>query len=66
LTAVWFHLDQDQRQCGIPRVAALVKPEGLMMLSLRHSPVPPRRRMCEVTLAETIALVPRQRLHPAL
>jgi len=41
LTAVWFHLDQDQRQCGMPRVTALVKPEGLMMLSLRHGPVPP-------------------------
>lgn len=63
LTAVWFHLDQDQWQRGMPRIAALVKPEGPMMLSLRHGPVPPRRRMVEVTLAEIIALVLRQGPH---
>jgi hypothetical protein len=56
LTAVWMHLDAQQRQRAMPRVAALVRPGGLMALSLRHGPVPPGRRMFDVTAAETIEL----------
>ena len=56
LTAVWMHLDERQRHRAMPRVAALVRPGGLMTLSLRHGPVPPGRRMFDVTTAETIAL----------
>ena len=63
LTAVWFHLDQKQRQRGMQRVAALVKPGGVMLLSLRHGPVPAGRRMFEVTPAETIVLAQHQGLH---
>jgi 2-polyprenyl-3-methyl-5-hydroxy-6-metoxy-1,4-benzoquinol methylase len=56
LTAVWMHLDEQQRRRAMVRVAALVRPSGVMTLSLRHGPVPAGRRMFEVTPAETIAL----------
>jgi len=56
LTAVWMHLDATQRRHAMPAVAALVRPSGLMTLSLRHGPVPAGRRMFEVTAEETIAL----------
>ena len=44
------------------RVAPLVRPGGLMALSLRHGPVPAGRRMFEVTAAETRALAQRHGL----
>lgn len=56
LTAVWMHLDEQQRRYDMPRVAALVQPGGLLMISLRHGPVPQGRRMFEVTATETIGL----------
>ena len=56
LTAVWMHLDEWQRQRAMPRVADLVREGGVLMLSLRHGPVPPGRRMFEVTAGETIQL----------
>jgi len=56
LTAVWMHLDEAQRERAMPQVAALVRPGGLMALSLRHGPVPPGRRMFEVSADETEAL----------
>ena len=60
LTAVWMHLDEQQRRRAMPRVAALVRPGGTMMISLRHGPVPQGRRMFEVTAAETIGLAHAQ------
>jgi hypothetical protein len=56
LTAVWVHLDADQRERATSRVAALLRPEGVMALSLRHGPVPVGRRMFDVSAAETCAL----------
>ena len=57
LTAVWMHLDGLQRRRAMPNVAALVRNGGvMMMMSLRHRPVPPGRRMFEVSAEETIAL----------
>jgi SAM-dependent methyltransferase len=56
LTAVWMHLDAAQRQRAMGRVAGLLRPSGLMALSLRHGPVPTGRRMFEVSAAETCAL----------
>jgi len=60
LTAVWMHLDEQQRQRAMPRVAALVRPGGAMMILLRHGPVPKGRRMFNVTAAETIELAQAQ------
>lgn len=55
-TAVWMHLDEGQRARAMRNVALLVAPGGLFILSLRHGPVPPGRRMFGVTADETIAL----------
>jgi hypothetical protein len=51
-----MHLDELQRRQTMPNVAALVRNGGVMIMSLRHGPVPPGRRMFEVSAEETIAL----------
>ena len=56
LTAVWMHLDAEQRRQAMPNVAALVRDGGIMAMTLRHGPVPHGRRMFEVSAEETIAL----------
>jgi SAM-dependent methyltransferase len=56
MTAVWMHLDDEERRRAMPRVAALVRPGGTFIMSLRYGPVPPGRRMFVVTPEETIAL----------
>jgi SAM-dependent methyltransferase len=62
LTAVWMHLDEAQRRIAMPRVAGLMRGSGTMILTLRHGPVPPGRRMFEVTADETIALAAAEAL----
>jgi SAM-dependent methyltransferase len=66
LTAVWMHLDAEQRKRAMPRVAGLVRNGGVMIMSLRHGPVPPGRRMFDVTGDETIGLARSERLRPIL
>lgn len=56
LTAVWMHFDEGQRRLAMPRAARLVRSGGQMILSLRHGPVPPGRRMFEVSVEEVIHL----------
>lgn len=56
LSAVWMHLDADQRRRAMPHVAGLLADGGMLILSLRHGPVPPERRMFEVSADETIGL----------
>jgi SAM-dependent methyltransferase len=56
LTAVWMHLDEQQRRQAMPNIGNLVRMGGVMILSLRHGPVPPGRRMFEVSGEETIEL----------
>jgi 2-polyprenyl-3-methyl-5-hydroxy-6-metoxy-1,4-benzoquinol methylase len=56
MTAVRMHLDQPQRRRAMPGVASLVRAGGVMMMSLRHGPVPPGRRMFAVSADETIGL----------
>jgi SAM-dependent methyltransferase len=56
LTAVWMHLDAQQRRQAMPNVAALVRNGGVLIMTLRHGPVPPGRRMFEVSGEETIGL----------
>jgi SAM-dependent methyltransferase len=54
LTAVWMHLDLAQRQRAMPLVASLVRPGGVLIMSLRYGPVPPGRRIFSVPVEETI------------
>jgi SAM-dependent methyltransferase len=56
LTAVWQHLDADERARAMSRVAALARPGAVATLLLRHGPVPEGRRMFQVTAQETAAL----------
>ena len=56
ITAVWMHLDELERQQAMPKVASLIRRGGVLIMSLRHGPSPPRRRMFEVSTAETIQL----------
>ena len=51
-----MHLDPPQRRRAMPHVAGLVRHGGAMIMSLRHGPVPPGRRMFEVSAEETTEL----------
>jgi SAM-dependent methyltransferase len=66
LTAVWMHLDEGQRRLAMPNVASLVRPGGVMILSLRYGPVPPGRRMFAVPAEETIRLTQKEGLELTL
>ncbi|MBI0375097.1 class I SAM-dependent methyltransferase [Streptomyces albiflaviniger] len=59
LSAVWMHLDEQERVDAMRRLAELVAPGGCVALSLRHGPVPAGRRMFAVSAAETVALAGR-------
>jgi len=50
----------------MPHVAGLVAPGGLLILSLRHGPVPPAELAPVIGAEETIALARPHRLEPIL
>jgi SAM-dependent methyltransferase len=56
LSAVWMHLDEAERARAMPNLASLMRKDARAAISLRHGPVPPGRRMFEVTAEETMAL----------
>lgn len=56
LSAVWMHLSAAERTTAMARVASLLRPDGVMVLSIRHGPIPEGRVMFEVTADETVAL----------
>lgn len=62
LTAVWMHLDANQRQVGMQRLRELMRVGGLLTMTLRHGPVPRGRRMFDVTPRETAELAAGQGL----
>ncbi len=66
LTAVWMHLDADERRRAMPIVAPLVAAGGLLTMTLRHGPVPAGRLMFAVSAEETIALADQCGLRPLL
>ena len=66
LTAVWMHLDAEQRRRAMPNLASLVRQGGAVIMQIRHGPVPVGRRMFEVSPEETIELAQTQGLHPVL
>lgn len=66
LTAVWMHLDEAERRAAMPRVASLVAPGGVLVMALRHGPVPAGRRMFDVSGAETAALAGTEGLERVL
>ncbi|MGO4715299.1 class I SAM-dependent methyltransferase [Bradyrhizobium sp. 2TAF24] len=66
LSAVWMHLAADERCRAMPRIAALLKTGGTLILSLRHGPVPDGRRMFVVSAEDTVALARAAGLRPRL
>jgi SAM-dependent methyltransferase len=66
LTAVWMHLDEAQRQKAMKAIASLMRAGGFLILSLRYGPVPPGRRMFNVSAQETIGLAQDEGLALAL
>jgi len=66
LSAVWMHLDEAERRAGMPRLVLLLAPGGLMLLSLRHGPIPAGRRMFEVSGEETMELARQHGLRAVL
>ena len=56
VTAVWMHLDADQRGQALPVLAGLLGEGGSLILTYRLQPSPPQRRFFAVPAAETIAL----------
>ena len=66
LIGVWMHLDAQERQHAMPIVASMLRRGGVLILSLRHGPVPPRRRMFAVSAEETIGLAQRHGLRSVL
>ncbi|MFI0409661.1 class I SAM-dependent methyltransferase [Actinomadura sp. 3N508] len=54
LSAVWMHLDKHERHTAMGRLATLTTPTARIVLTLRHGPVPPGRRMFDVSAQETI------------
>ncbi|WP_431273660.1 class I SAM-dependent methyltransferase [Variovorax ureilyticus] len=56
LTAVWMHLDELERQRAMPRLASLLAPAGILVMSIRHGPAPSERRIFDLSDEETIAL----------
>ncbi|MEV7027712.1 class I SAM-dependent methyltransferase [Kitasatospora sp. NPDC093558] len=64
LTAVWMHLAPAERPPAMASLARLLAPGGRVILSLRHGPVPPGRRMFDVPPEETVAQAATSGLHP--
>lgn len=56
LTAVWMHLDEHERQQAMPVLASVLAPGGILVMAVRHGPVPQGRTMFDVPAEETIAL----------
>ncbi|MFE1787180.1 class I SAM-dependent methyltransferase [Streptomyces sp. NPDC059525] len=55
-TAVWMHLNAEERCRAMARIAALLVPGGRFFVNLRHGPVPDGRLMFDVSAAETVEL----------
>lgn len=66
LTAVWMHLDEEQRRRSMPNVVRLLSDGALLIMSLRHGPIPDGRRMFDVSAEETIQLANVHGLQPIL
>ena len=62
LTAVWAHLDHDQRARAIPNIAALMRDGGRLIMSIRNGWTIPERPTWEARPEETIRHAEAERL----
>jgi len=56
LSAVWQHVAPTERPRAFRKLSSLLKPGGLLVLTLRHGPAPPDRPMYAVSVGEIEAL----------
>ena len=56
LSAVWQHVAPSDRPRAFRKLATLLKPGGLLVITLRHGPAPPDRPMHVVSTGEVEAL----------
>lgn len=56
LNAVWMHLTEEERRTGFETLVSLMAPGARLFMSQRHGPVPEKRRMFDVSGAETVSL----------
>jgi len=56
LSAVWQHVAPSDRPRAFRKLATLLKPGGLLVVTLRHGPAPPDRPMHGVSVGEVEAL----------
>ena len=54
LSAVWQHLDDHQRRCAMRSLAALTRPGGMVIMSLRHGCGASNRQVHDVSPDDTI------------
>ncbi len=66
LTAVWMHLEPDERARAMPVIAGLLRDRGLAIMLLRHGPLPEARHMFPVDADETCELAQTCGLRPIL
>ena len=66
LSAVWMHFDREQRRQAMPKLAALLRAGGTLIMRVRHGPVPAGRRMFEIPDEETVELARLQGLRSVL
>ena len=52
LSAVWMHIPPTERSRAFRKVITLLKPGGLLAITLRHGPTEPERQMYEVSSEE--------------
>lgn len=52
LSAVWQHVANDDRPRAFRKLATLMKPGGVLVLTLRHGPAPPGMQMHSTSSAE--------------
>jgi len=62
ITAVWMHLDENERTIAMPRVASLLRPKGILIMSLRHGPHAPGRRTFDVSAEDVVQLASESNL----
>ncbi|MCH8617568.1 class I SAM-dependent methyltransferase [Undibacterium sp. TS12] len=63
LTAVWMHLDSQEREQAMHVLTELLADTGLLIMSLRHGAIPAGRRMFDVSADETINLAHKHGLN---
>lgn len=56
VTAVWMHLNEAERRQAMPHLVSLLAPKGVLLMSLRHGPLPAQRRMFDVAPEEAVSL----------